>query len=173
MRRSELLGLKWEDVNLDAGIILVRRGLTIHLNGGVEIHDPKRFSSKRRLDISPKVIVALREHKKRQAKEKLAAVQWRDEDFVFASHSGGHIHPNTLYTAYFKPLRKRAGISPVKFHDLRHTYATLALLAPNVKVKVVSEILGHKDIATTLRIYAHVLPGMQRESAEAMDTILF
>ena len=173
MRRSELLGLKWEDVDLNVGIILVRRGLTIHPDGGIEINDPKRFTSKRRLDISPKVMAALREHRKRQAKQKLAATHWRDEGFVFTSHSGGHIHLNTLYTAYFKPLRKRAGIPPVKFHDLRHTYATLALLAPNAKVKVVSEVLGHKDIATTLRIYAHVLPSMQRESAEAMDEVLF
>ena len=70
-------------------------------------------------------------------------------------------------------MREKAGVPPIHFHDLRHTYATQALLLPNAKVKVISETLGHKDIATTLRIYAHVLPGMQREAAEAMDSVLF
>jgi integrase len=175
MRRSELLGLRWGDLDLEAGVLLVRRGLTISPGGGVEIEDPKRFSSRRRLEISPKVATVLKEHRGRQAEERLAAGPggWQDEGFVFASRSGGFIHPNTLYTAYFKKLRDRAGVPPIHFHDLRHTYATQALLLPNAKIKVVSETLGHKDIATTLRIYAHVLPGMQREAAEAMDSVLF
>ena len=173
MRRSELLGLKWGDLDLEACILLIGRGLTVSPDGGVEIDDPKRFSSKRRLDISPKVAAVLKEHRRRQTEERLAAGQWRDEGFVFTSRSGGFLHPNTLYTAYFKKLRDRADVPPIHFHDLRHTYATLALLLPNAKVKIVSETLGHKDVATTLRIYAHVLPGMQREAAEAMDSILF
>jgi integrase len=174
MRRSELLGLKWEDVDLQARIVLVRRGLTISPNGGIEIDDPKRFDSKRRLEISSEVAAILKEHRKRQAEERMAAASgaWRDEGFVFTTHSGGYLHPNTLYTAYFKPLRERAGVRPIHFHDLRHTYATLALLN-DVPVKVVSEVLGHKDIATTLRTYAHVLPGMQAEAARTMDTVLF
>jgi integrase len=174
MRRSELLGLKWEDVDLQARIVLVRRGLTISPNGGIEIDDPKRFDSKRRLEISSEVAAILKEHRKRQAEERMAAASgaWRDEGFVFTTHSGGYLHPNTLYTAYFKPLREKAGVRLIHFHDLRHTYASLALLNA-VPVKVVSEVLGHKDIATTLRTYAHVLPGMQAEAARTMDTVLF
>jgi len=174
MRRSELLGLKWEDVDLQARIVLVRRGLTISPNGGIEIDDPKRFDSKRRLEISSEVAAILKEHRKHQAEERIAAASgvWRDEGFVFTTHSGGYLHPNTLYTAYFKPLRERAGVPPIHFHDLRHTYATLALLN-GIPVKVVSEVLGHKDIATTLRTYAHVLPGMQAEAARMMDSVLF
>jgi len=174
MRRSELLGLKWEDVDLQARIVLVRRGLIISPNGGIEIDDPKRFDSKRRLEISSEVAATLKEHRKRQAEERMAAASgaWRDEGFVFTTHSGGYLHPNTLYTAYFKPLRERAGVPPIHFHDLRHTYATLALLN-GIPVKVVSEVLGHKDIATTLRTYAHVLPGMQAEAARTMDAVLF
>jgi integrase len=174
MRRSELLGLKWEDVDLQARIVLVRRGLTISPNGGVEIDDPKRFESRRRLEISGEVAATLKEHRKRQAEEKMAAASgvWRDEGFVFTTHSGGYVHPNTVYTAYFKPLREKASVPPIHFHDLRHSYATLALLN-GVPVKVVSEVLGHKDIATTLRTYAHVLPGMQREAARIMNSVLF
>ncbi len=174
MRRSELLGLKWEDVDLQARIVLVRRGLTISPNGGIEIDDPKRFDSKRRLEISSEVAATLKEHRKRQAEERIAAASgaWRDEGFVFTTHSGGYLHPNTLYTAYFKPMRDKAGVPPIHFHDLRHTYATLALLN-GIPVKVVSEVLGHRDIATTLRTYAHVLPGMQAEAARTMDAVLF
>jgi integrase len=174
MRRSELLGLKWEDVDLQARIVLVRRGLTISPNGGIEIDDPKRFDSKRRLEISSEVAATLKEHRKRQAEERMATASgaWRDEGFVFTTHSGGYLHPNTLYTAYFKPIRDKAGVPPIHFHDLRHTYATLALLN-GIPVKVVSEVLGHKDIATTLRTYAHVLPGMQAEAARTMDAVLF
>jgi integrase len=85
---------------------------------------------------------------------------------------GEYLHPQTFYTAYFKPLRDRAGVPPINFHDLRHTYATLALLN-DIPVKVVSEILGHKDISTTLRTYAHVLPGMGKEAAKTMGSLLF
>ena len=74
--------------------------------------------------------------------------------------------------SYFKPLRDRSGLPPIHFHDLRHTYATLALLN-GVPVKVVSEVLGHKDVSTTLRTYAHVLPGMGKEAAKTMDAVLF
>lgn len=174
MRRSELLGLKWEDVDLQARIVLVRRGLTISPNGGIEIDNPKRFDSKRRLEISSEVAATLKEHRKRQAEERMAAASgaWRDEGFVFTTHSGGYLHPNTLYTAYFKPMRDKTGVPPIHFHDLRHNYATLALLN-GIPVKVVSEVLGHKDIATTLRTYAHVLPGMQAEAARTMDAVLF
>jgi integrase len=143
MRRSELLGLKWEDLDLDAGIVLVLRGLTVSPDGGVEIDNPKRFASKRRIEISPKVAAVLKEHRRQQAAEELAAPNWRDEGFVFASRSGGFVHPNTLYTAYFKPMREKACVPPIHFHDLRHTYATQALLLPNAKVKVISETLGH------------------------------
>jgi integrase len=146
MRRSELLGLKWGDLDLEEGVLLVRRGLTVSPDGGVEIDDPKRFASRRRLEISPNVAAILKGHRGRQAEERMAAGpgRWRDEGFVFTSRSGGFVHPNTLYTAYFKPLRDRAGVPPIHFHDLRHTYATQALLLPNAKVKVVSETLGQR-----------------------------
>lgn len=175
MRKSEILGLKWEDVDPDAGIVIVRRGLTLHPDGSIVLDDPKRFASKRRIEISPRVAAVLKDHRTRQLEEQLRTGpgKWRDEGFVFTSRWGGHLHPNNLYTAYFLPLREKAGVPPIHFHDLRHTYATQALLLPTAKVKVVSETLGHKDIATTLRTYAHVLPGMQREAAEAFDSVLF
>jgi len=172
MRRSEILGLKWEDVDLEVGYLQVRRGLTVSPSGGVEVDDPKRFSSKRKIDLGSKAVAALKAHRKRQAEEKLKSPSWEERGFVFTTHQGGYLHPQTLYTAYFKPLRDRAGIPSIHFHDLRHTYATLALLN-GVPVKVVSEVLGHKDVSTTLRTYAHVLPGMGKEAAKTMDAVLF
>ena len=117
-------------------------------------------------------MAALKAHRKRQAEEKLKSPSWEERGFVFTTYQGGYLHPQTLYTAYFKPLRDRAGLPPIHFHDLRHTYATLALLN-GVPVKVVSEVLGHKDVSTTLRTYAHVLPGMGKEAAKTMDAVLF
>jgi integrase len=172
MRRSEILGLKEDDLDLEASTLQIQRGLTVHPEGGVAILGTKRKASQRLLELSPETVAALKRHRTRRAEERLAAPCWDEQGFVFTKRAGGYLHPNTLYTAYFKPARDRAGIPPIHFHDLRHTYATLALLN-GVPVKVVSEVLGHKDIATTLRTYAHVLPGMQGEAARTMDSVFF
>jgi integrase len=172
MRRSEILGLMEDDLDLDVGTLQIQRGLTVHPEGGVTILGTKRKASQRLLELSPETVVALKRHRTRRAEERLAATHWDEQGFVFTKRTGGYLHPNTLYTAYFKPARDRAGIPPIHFHDLRHTYATLALLG-GVPVKVVSEVLGHKDVSTTLRTYAHVLPGMQAKAAKTMDSILF
>lgn len=173
MRRSEILGLTWEDVDLEAGLLEIRRGLTVSPAGGVVLDDPKRFSSRRQIDLGEETVAVLRAHRKHQAEERLAAPEWREDGFVFTTHMGGYLHPQTLYTAYFKPLVKRTeGVPDITFHELRHTYATLAL-RNGVPVDVVSKTLGHKDIATTLRCYAHVLPGMGAAAARAMNQLLF
>jgi len=172
MRRSEILGLKEDDLDLEASTLQIQRGLTVHPEGGVAILGTKRKASQRLLELSPETVAALKRHRTRRAEERLASPCWDEQGFVFTKRAGGYLHPNTLYTAYFKPARDRAGIPPIHFHDLRHTYATLALLN-GVPVKVVSEVLGHKDIATTLRTYAHVLPGMQGEAARTMDSVFF
>jgi integrase len=174
MRRSEILGLMEEDLDLEAEVptLQIQRGLTVDPKGGVLIQKTKRKSSQRLLELSPGTVAAFKKHRERRAEEKLSALHWDEQGFVFTKLSGGYLHPNTLYSTYFKPLRDRAGVPPIHFHDLRHTYATLALLN-GVPVKVVSEILGHRDIATTLRTYAHVLPGMQGQAARTMDSVLF
>jgi integrase len=91
------------------------------------------------------------------------AIYGEEGGFVFTTYQGGCLHPQTLYTAYFKPLRDHAGVSPIHFHDLRHTYATLALLN-YVPVKVVSEVLGHKDISTTIQKYKTLSPAVSRSA---------
>lgn len=184
LRRSEMLGFVEDDLMLDAPTptLQVRRGLTIAPGGGVVVEKTKRRSSQRLLELSPETVAALRTHRALKAREQLAAGpgRWRNDageyglpgEWLFTNRFGSFVHPNNLYTAYFKPLRDRVGLPDFHFHDLRHTYATLALLN-GVPVKVVSETLGHKDIATTLRTYAHVIPGMQGEAGKMMDTVLF
>jgi integrase len=184
LRRSEMLGFVEDDLTLDAPTptLQVRRGLTIAPGGGVAVEKTKRKSSQRLLELSPETVAALRAHRALKAREQLAAGpgRWQNNaaeyglpgEWLFTNRFGSFVHPNNLYTAYFKPLRDRAGLPDLHFHDLRHTYATLALLN-GVPVKVVSETLGHKDIATTLRTYAHVIPGMQGEAGKTMDGVLF
>jgi integrase len=96
---------------------------------------------------------------------------WTDLDLIFPNAVGCPYDPDVLRRNWWYPLLKRAGLPQIRFHDLRHTAATL-LLARGVPVKVVSEMLGHADIAITLRIYAHVLPHMQQHAVDTMDAML-
>ena len=93
-----------------------------------------------------------------------------DHGYVFANETGGHIHPNTLYRRY-RDLTARAGVPTIRFHDLRHTSATL-LLSQGVHGKIVQERLGHANIAMTLDLYSHVTPDMQRQAAETLEAAL-
>lgn len=173
LRRSEMLGIMLPDLDVGsaAGYVQVRRSLTVGPGNAIQIGETKRPSSKRLVDLPAGVCASLRAHLLRRKREALATRGWEDSGFLFANRHGGPLHPHNFHTAYFLPALACSGLS-FRFHDLRHTYATLALLA-GVPVKVVSENLGHKDIATTLRIYAHVIPGMGKEAARVMDSVLF
>lgn len=173
LRRGEILGIMLPDLDADAGVVQIRRSLTIGPDNAIQIGDTKRPSSKRLIDLPAGVAASLKAHLLRRKREELATRQgtWQDSRFLFTNRQGGPLHPHNFHTAYFLPAMNASGLS-FRFHDLRHTYATLALLA-GVPVKVVSENLGHKDIATTLRIYAHVIPGMGKEAAKVMDSVLF
>ena len=115
---------------------------------------------------------ALKSHLKQQLGEiDTAASLWRENGLVFASETGDPLDRRYVTTHRFKPLLKRTGLPQIRFHDLRHTCATL-LLGRNVNPKVVSEMLGHASIAITLDTYSHVLPNMQSEAAKAMEDAL-
>ncbi|HLB24064.1 MAG TPA: site-specific integrase, partial [Dehalococcoidia bacterium] len=116
-------------------------------------------------------VESLRAHRPRQLEQRLAAGPlWEDHGFVFTTGRGRPLDGNNVRTRSFARLLGRAGLPPMRFHNLRHTAATL-LMAEGVPVKVASEMLGHADISTTLRIYSHVLPDMQGAAAEAMDRV--
>ncbi|HEV2460788.1 MAG TPA: tyrosine-type recombinase/integrase, partial [Ktedonobacterales bacterium] len=171
MRQGELLALRWADVDLDRASLRVRATLQ-KTSEGFTFAEPKTSRSRRQIALAPMAVSSLRAHKARQAEDRLrAGAAWRDLDLVFANQNGGPLQKGNLLAKSFAPLLRRAGLPRFRFHDLRHTAASL-LLARGVPVKVVSEMLGHASIAITLDTYAHILPDMQAQAAREMEAIL-
>ena len=172
LRQGELLGLKWEDVDLESGSLHVKRTLTT-ARGGPRLAAPKTKGSRRRVSLTKGAVDALRAHLARQLEEiDRAGSLWQENGLVFASEIGEPLNRHDLTSRRFKPLLKRAKPSEkTRFHDLRHTCATL-LLTKNVNPKIVSEMLGHATIAITLDTYSHVLPNMQDSAARALEEAL-
>lgn len=171
MRRGELLGLKWEDVDLDRGVLSVRRTLSRGKGGTWELGTPKTAAGRRSIALPASCIGALRKRRVAQNAERLRLGSiWTDHDFVFTNPTGGPLHVNSLMVAYERLVRT-AGVPRIRFHDLRHTSATL-MLANGVHPKIVQERLGHADISMTLNRYSHVTPGMQRDAADTLDAAL-
>jgi len=174
LRQGELLGLKWDDVDLEDGSLQVRRTLSITKSGPV-FTSPKTAGSRRSAKLTSKAIAALKSHLERQLGEmdKVGSL-WSPGDadgLIFASETGEPLDRRVVTKLKFKPLLKRAGLPEIRFHDLRHTCATL-LLTRNVNPKIVSEMLGHASIAITLDTYSHVLPNMRDRAADAMEEAL-
>jgi integrase len=171
MRRGELLALTWRHVDLDQRILQVRATLKRY-DGRFFIAETKTRRSRRRIALTPSVCDALRRHRAQLKEERLALGQaWNDYDLVFPNAIGYPLDERSMVRYWFRPLLKKAGLPLIRFHDLRHTAATLLLLA-GVHPKVVSEMLGHASIAITLDLYSHVLPDMQREATMAMERVL-
>lgn len=170
LRRGELLGLKWEDVDLEAGVLQVRR--TLSEAGSGRIFEAPKSGKGRSIRLTRKATAALRAHRKAQLEERMArAGLWEENGLVFASETGTPIQGRNMYRA-FKIRLGWAGLDTgFRFHDLRHTCATL-LLRQGVHVKFVQELLGHSDVALTLNVYSHVLPDMGDAAAGAMDDAL-
>jgi integrase len=163
MRRGEVLGLRWPDVDLGKARLTVNRSLTV-VDERLVWSSPKTPRSRRSLSLDPETGAVLRAHRARQAKEKLAAgPAWTDDDLVFSNELGEPLHPNR-FTRSFRAAVRRAGVRPIRLHDLRHTWATLALEA-GVHPKVVSERLGHATTSITLDIYSHVQPELDAQAA--------
>jgi integrase len=171
LRQGELLGLKWDDIDVEAGTLQVRRAL-ITARGGPRLAAPKTKSSRRRVSLTRIAAEALKDHLERQLEDiDRVGSLWEENGLVFASETGTPLDRRDLTSRRFKPLLKRAGLPRFRFHDLRHTCATL-LLTQNVNPKVVSEMLGHSSIAITLDTYSHVLPNMQDSAARALEEAL-
>ena len=172
MRQGEILGLKWEDVDLEAGTLQVRRTLSTATGGGVTFGAPKTAKSRRSIRLPELALSSLRRHRKSQLEERMRlAGLWKEHDLVFTTGVGTPMSRADLVTRSFKPLLRHAGLPEIRFHDLRHTCATL-LLSRGVHAKLVQELLGHATIAVTLDTYSHVLPGMDDALANTMDEAL-
>jgi integrase len=164
MRQGELNGLQWDDVDLTAGAVTIRRAV-VQIKEEFIVNEPKTARGRRRVEICPATVDALRLHKARMMQEGRLAAGW-----VFVSKTGQHLRRNAIRKT-FQGILRRAGLPVVKFHDLRHTCATL-LMASGTHAKVVQERLGHSQISVTLDTYSHVTPTMQREAANTMQGIL-
>lgn len=170
MREGELLALKWAAVDLERGTLQVNTTLQATPDG-FEFAPTKTAKSRRQVTLTRAAVTALRRHKVQQAKERIDfGPGWDDLDLVFPNAVGRPVNASNLLHQQFYPLLKRAGVPHIRFHDLRHTYASIAL-GRGVPLKVVSETLGHSSIAITADTYQHVTPSMSRASADAMDAV--
>jgi len=170
LRQGEALGLRWRDLDLDLGYIRVTRQLQ-RVNHKYELVELKTARSRRTLAVPAAIVSGLHRHKARQTSERDAAGQrWHDTDLVFCRPNGYPLSGSVI-THRFQDLLSRAGLERRRFHDLRHSCATL-LLAQGVPARVVMEVLGHSQISLTLNTYTHVLPELKREAADRMNDLL-
>ena len=170
LRIGELLGLKWEDVDLDAETLRVRRTKS-RAKTGPTFTAPKNGKG-RQLRLTQRAVESLKSHKAAQNAERLGIGDlWQDNGLVFCTTGGKPLDFHNLRATSFKPLLKEAGLPDIRFHDLRHTCATL-LLSRGHHPKLVQELLGHSSVAMTLDRYSHVLPGMGDQTAAAMEAAL-
>ncbi len=168
LRRSELLGLRWKDVNLDLATLSVVQSLHYVPEKGYIFRETKTKRSRRLVDLPPSLALLLREHRSNQELErKLLGRFVTPDDLVFSYPDSSPLPPNSITKAFHK-LVKSLGIAGVRLHDLRHTHATL-MLRQGVHPKVVSERLGHSSVAITLDTYSHVMPGIQAAAALHFD----
>lgn len=173
LRRGELLGLCWDCVDLEQGIIVVKRQLVPLKKKGLILEETTKTKSGKRTVVLPEdTIRELKVHRKRQVQEKLLLGEaYQDHNLVFCTEKGTPLDPRN-FTRHFKRLLKKAGLpTDIRLHDLRHTYATL-LLKRGVPAKIVQELLGHSTITITLDLYSHVTLEMQKLAAESLNGLL-
>jgi integrase len=170
MRRGEAMGLRWKDLQLDAGRLSVRQQLA-RQGEKVAFGQPKTRAGRRSIALDSVTVDALRAHRSAQAAEQLRfGPGYQGLDLVFARADGSPYDPDVI-SQTFERLVRQAGLRVIRFHDLRHTHATLALQA-GVSVKVVAERLGHTKASVTQDIYQHVIPGMQEDAAARIAAVV-
>ncbi len=169
MRRSELLGLRWSDVDFIMSQIYISRGLHQLKDNTYVCTEPKSEHSRRAIALSPSVINLLKRSKE---KRKLDCIVWNlpfsESSPVFCKHDGNPLRPNTV-TRVWHDAAKKAGLKDIRLHDARHTHASI-MLKRGIHPKIVQERLGHSSIQMTLDTYSHVAPGLQQKAAEAFET---
>lgn len=167
LREGEVLGVRWIDIDFTAHTLRVEQTVQC-LNGKITLARPKTTSSKRVLPLPNKVERVLARHAERQEEERQHD-DWEDYGLVFPSERGTPLEPRNL-VRHFKGVLQRAGLPDVRFHDLRHSCATM-LIAQGVHPRTVMEILGHSQISVTMNTYGHVMPETQRAAAAALDRL--
>jgi len=170
MRHSELIGLRWKDIDFEARELYVRQQLQ-RINHEWHVSEPKSETSRRCVELADELISLLRAHRSRQLKERLkAGDKWQERGLVFTRSNGEPLHQKFTGSVH-KAILKSAGLPACRIHDLRHSAASL-LLAQGVPLKVVSDILGHSQIAITADLYSHVIPQARRDATEKLASVL-
>jgi integrase len=171
LRRGEVLGLRWVDVSFEERTLHVHQAVQ-RIGRKVQVTEVKTDRSRRTLALPDNVIRALRLRRAHQAQQRLlSGAQWQDQDLVFTGPNGAPLEPVTLNRAY-KALLKAAELPiETRFHDLRHSAASL-LLAQGVHARVIMDLLGHSSISVTMNTYGHIMPAAMREAASTMEAIL-
>ena len=171
MRRGELLGLRWQDVDFERGILSVRQTVGA-LRGKPDVKPPKTRSSIRDVPVPVEVMAALREHRRRQNEQRLAlGAVWEDYDLVFAAANERPVYPDNLKRD-FERLVHLAGVPRIRIHDQRHTHVTLAIAA-GADIGAVSQRIGHSRTSITMDVYHHVLPRKHLEVSDKVGAVLF
>ena len=172
LRQGELFGLRWEDIDFGAETLSVKRILSGAEGGRPVFGTPKTAKSRRSVKLTAPAVEALLRHREAQDRERATVWSGREDNrLVFRSTTGTPLNRHNLVRRSFKPLLEKAGLPGIRFHDLRHTCATI-LLSKGKHPKYVQELLGHATVAITLDTYSHVLPGMDDGLAEAMEDAL-
>ncbi|MGG7608001.1 tyrosine-type recombinase/integrase [Streptomyces sp. ZG43] len=171
LRKGELLGLRWEDLDLTAGTASIQRSLQRTRTSGLTHLPTKTRASERRIALPTECIHSLKEHKQQQETEReTAGSAWQDSGLVFTTPNGRPLDPANL-TRRFRSFLGRVGLRRIRFHDLRHSTATL-LLEQGVDLVVIKELLGHAHIGVTAGVYAHVRLRLQRAAIDALGHAL-
>jgi integrase len=166
LRLGEGLGLRWKDVDLETATLRVRQALQ-RVDGQLIFKEPKTEKSRRTLTLPAAAVEALRRHHDRQTFEAAQSPYWRDQGLVFTNTIGGPLEPSNVLKR-FKATLASVDLPEQRFHDLRH-YAATFMLALGIPMRVVMEILGHTQMATTADLYSHVMPAAHREVADLLD----
>ncbi|MGW6733307.1 tyrosine-type recombinase/integrase [Streptomyces sp. NPDC055013] len=171
LRKGELLGIHWEDLDLDGGTASIHRSLQRTRSQGLTVLNTKTLASERRIALPAECISSLKIHQERQQEERQAAgTGWTDNGLVFTTPKGMPLDPANL-SRRFRRFRRRAGLRTIRFHDLRHSTATL-LLEQGVDLVVIKELLGHAHIGVTAGVYAHVRLRLQRQAIDSLGNAL-
>jgi len=171
MRRSELLALRWIDIDFVYSQVYVNRGMQRLKDNTFIFTEPKSERSRRTIALSPSVILLMRDYREKKEREsKELGMQMNDTDLIFSRIDGTPLRPNTV-TMCWNETAKKAGVKVIRFHDARHTHASL-MLKQGIHPKIVQERLGHSSISMTLDTYSHVVPGLQQAAAESFDKLL-
>jgi integrase len=174
LRRGELLGLRWQDINFEKRELRISRSLSYVQDPETGLHEfvldtPKTASSRRVLTLPQFILDSLYEHRAAQQEIQAHVHRWQNLDIVFCTRFGGYMIPNGMVNDFDK-LLKKASLPDIRFHDLRHSAATI-WIALGVSPNVIRELLGHRNIVTTLGIYGHVLPTMHQQAIDHLDEL--